>query len=166
MDQLRGDKSSLERKLHDAETELKTFSSNHINDENSNFEQTLSNTKRTLHEDDDEALSDTDSDVIEMKQTLNELKHISFHPNEKPAKHSPIIRNNSFERTSNQSLIDSGRWSNTLLSTITNNTYPLGTISKTNSWQFQPSLITREAVLKAARDVLPPGVIDHLTSTH
>ena len=65
------------------------------------------------------ALSDTDSDVIEMKQTLNELKHISFLPNEKSAKHSPIIRNNSFERTSNQSLIDSGQWSNTLLSTIT-----------------------------------------------
>ena len=146
MDQLRGDKSSLERKLHDAETELKTFS---INDENSNFEQTLSNSKRTRHEDDDEALSDTDSDVIEMRQTLNELKHISFHPNEKP-KPSPIIRTNSFERTSNQSFIDSGRWSNTLLSTITNNTYPLGTMSKTNSWQFQPSLITSRSCIKSS----------------
>jgi hypothetical protein len=105
-----------------------------------------------------------------MKQTLNELEHISIHPT-KPTD-SPLIRTNSFDRTSTQSFIDSGRWSNTILSTITNNTYPLpmhhyqSSTSKTNSWQFQPNLITREAVLKAARDVLPPGVIDRLTSTH
>ena len=98
-----------------------------------------------------------------MKETLNELKTISFQSNDK-SKTTPLIRNNSMR--------DSGRWSNTLLSTITNNTYPLGMqnlnqySSKTNSWQFQSSLITREAVLKAARDVLPPGVIDHLTSKH
>jgi len=88
---------------------------------------------------------------------------------------TPVIRNISLKRTSSQSFIDSGRWSNTLLSTISNSTYPLGmqnlnryhtTISKNDYWQSQPSLITREAVIKAARDVLPPGVIDHLTSTH
>ena len=76
----------------------------------------------------------------------------------------------TFEKTFNTSLIDSGRWTNTFLSTIHNHTYPLNhyssSLSKTNYWQSQPSLITRESVLKAARDVLPPGVIDHLTSTH
>jgi len=198
MDQLRSDKSSLERKLNDAEIELKTMddsnrqipstftrqsSKNHTDDENSNFEQIFSHNKHTSHndDDDDDGLSDTDSDVIQMKQTLNELKHISTLPtrniNERKTttidltdNNSPFIQNNSFERTSNQSLIDSGRWSNTMLSTIHNNTYPLhhyqSTISKNNFWQSQPSLITREAVIKAARDVLPPGVIDHLSSTH
>jgi hypothetical protein len=88
---------------------------------------------------------------------------------------SSATRNISFERTSNSSLIDSGRWSNTIPSKIVNSTYPIRmqtshhhqpSVSKTNYWQSQSSLITREAVIKAARDVLPPGVIDHLTSTH
>lgn len=210
IDQLRGDKSSLERKLQDAKAELKAIdhinqqiqpslthksSSNHIDDDddNSNLEQTLSNNKTTFHDDDDEGLSDTDSDMIEMKQTLNELKHMSFLPlstismnnyNEKSlpksttmdfADVSSATRNISFERTSNSSLIDSGRWSNTIPSKIVNSTYPIRmqtshhhqpSVSKTNYWQSQSSLITREAVIKAARDVLPPGVIDHLTSTH
>ncbi|CAF4076909.1 unnamed protein product [Rotaria sordida] len=213
MNQLHGDKSSLERKLEDAQAELKviddsnkqiqsssirTFSSNHIdNDDNSNFEQTHSNNKYTFHDDDDdEGLSDTDSDVIQMKQTLNEYKHISslsksnISANNIDEKNhtksmivnltdlsnndiSPTIQNISFERKSNQSLIDSGQWTNTMLSTTGNNTYPLGmqnlhhyqsSISKNNYWQSQPSLITRESVIKAARDVLPPGVIDRLCS--
>jgi len=177
MDQLRSDKSSLERKLQNAEVELKSIddnnrqiapsfirqsSTNRTDDENSNLEQTVSHNKNTFHDNDDDRLSDTDSDVIELKQTLNELKHISILPK------SNINRQNSFERTSNQSLINSGQWSNTILSTIHNNTYPLNhyqsSISKNNFWQSQPSLITREAVIKAARDVLPPGVVDHLTS--
>ncbi|CAF2866852.1 unnamed protein product [Rotaria sp. Silwood2] len=219
--QLRGDKSSLERKLQDAQTELKAMndnnkqirsssihksSSNHIDDDdddnnNSNIEQTQSNNKYTFdddhdNDDDDEGLSDTDSDVIQMKQTLNEYKYISSlskpnismnNINEKKNSKSltvnltnlpnndvsSVIRNISFERRSNQSLIDSGQWTNTMLSTIGNNTYPLGmqnlhhyqpSISKANYWQSQPSLITRESVIKAARDVLPPGVIDRLYS--
>jgi hypothetical protein len=216
IDQLRGDKSSLERKLQDTKAELKAIdhinqqiqpslthksSSNRIDDDdddNSNLEQTLSNNKTTFHDDDDEGLSDTDSDMIEMKQTLNELKHMSFLPlstismnnyNEKSLPKSKTIdlaelsnhdvssptRNISFERTSNSSLIDSGRWSKTIPSKIVNSTYPIRmqtshhhqpSVSKTNYWQSQSSLITREAVIKAARDVLPPGVIDHLTSTH
>ncbi|CAF1368702.1 unnamed protein product [Adineta steineri] len=215
MEQLRGEKLSLERKLHDTEAELKTIDSSqrqvqsshtrksstkHIDndDDNSNVDQTISNNKNTFlnnnDNDDDEGLSDTDSDIIEMQQTLNALKHMSFLPtpnismnkNEKINKKSttidfvnndisPILRNIPFERTLNSSLIDSGRWSNTMPSNIGNNTYPLGiqtmqqhqpSVSKNNYWQSQPSLITREAVLKAARDVLPPGVIDHLTSTN
>ncbi|CAF1549109.1 unnamed protein product, partial [Rotaria sp. Silwood1] len=195
MTQLRGDNSSLEQKLQDAQSELKAIddsnkqiqlSSNHIDDDNSNFEQTQSNNKYTFHDDDDEGLSDTDSDVIQMKQTLNEFKHISSFS--KPINNidekqhskpktvnltdlsnndiSSVIQNISFERRSNQSLIDSGQWTNTMLSTIGNNTYPLGIQNlhhyKTNYWQIQPSLITRESVIKAARDVLPPGVIDRL----
>jgi hypothetical protein len=168
MDQLRGDKFSLERKLYDTEIELKTIddshrqNTNHTEDENTNLDDNKT---------DDEGLSDNDSDVIEMKQTLNELKNISTsNINEQKTNNiNPFRRTISFERTSNQSLVDSGRWSNTLLSTI-NHTYPVShyqsSISKTNFWQSQPSLITRESVLKAARDVLPPGVIDHLTSTH
>jgi hypothetical protein len=203
----------LERKLQDAEIELKSLddsnrqgqlsltrqsSLNHTDDDSSNLEQTLSNNKKNSfnhnNDDDDEGLSDTDSDVIQMKQTLKELQqsqfeHKSFFPtstismntihgkehskNTTTSSHnniSPVIQNSSFERTSNQSLIDSGRWSNTMLSTIGNNTYPLSmqqtsSLSKHNYWQSQPSLITREAVLKAARDVLPPGVIDRLSST-
>jgi hypothetical protein len=190
MDQLRSDKSSLERKLHDAQVELKTIddtnrqiqssSTRQTDDESSNLEQTLSHNKNTFHDDDDTGLSDTDSDVIQMKQTLNELKHIST-SNINERKNATVdltnqvnsfMRTVSFERTSNQSLIDSGQWSNTMLLTINNhnNTYPLqhhqSSLSKNNFWQSQPSLITREAVIKAVRDVLPPGVIDHLTSTH
>jgi hypothetical protein len=167
MDQLRSDKSSLERKLQDAEIELN--SSRQISSSftrQTDDEQTISHNKNTFHDDDDDdgGLSDTDSDVIQMKQTLNELKHISTLPKSNINKQKP----RSFERTT--SLIDSGRWSNVLLSTMHNNTYPLhnyqSPLTKNNFWQSQPSLITREAVLKAARDVLPPGVIDHLTSTH
>lgn len=184
MDHLRTDKSSLERKLNDAETELKSIddsnrvsftrqsSINATDNENSNLEQNISDNKTNFHtnnDDDNDGLSDSDSDVIEMRQTLDQLKHISFLPksNINEQKSHPHI----FEKTSNQSLIDSGHWSNTLLSTIHNNTYPLqnyqSPIAKNQFWQSQTSLITREAVLKAARDVLPPGVIDHLTSkTH
>jgi hypothetical protein len=182
MDQLRGDKTSLERKLHDSEAELKSIDDSHrqiplsftrqssinqTDDENSHFGQTLSPNKNNFDDDDDEGLSDTDSDVIQMKETLNQLKHIST--TEKSTNVNPFLRSISYERPSNSSFIDSGRWSNTISSTM-NNTYPLhqyqSTTSKNSYWQSQPSLITREAVLKAARDVLPPGVIDHLTSTH
>ncbi|CAF0802679.1 unnamed protein product [Adineta steineri] len=218
MEQLRGEKLSLERKLQDTEAELKTIDSSQRqvqsshtrksstkhtdnDDDNSLLDQTFSNNKNTFlnnnDNDDDDGLSDTDSDIIEMQQTLTALKHMSFLPtpnismnnnkkNEKINKKSttidfvnndisPILRNIPFERTLNSSLIDSGRWSNTMPSNIGNNTYPLGiqtmqqhqpSVSKNNYWQSQPSLITREAVLKAARDVLPPGVIDHLTSTN
>lgn len=210
LDQLRGEKSSLERKLQDAEFELKTMDSIHRqkpkstssrvdNDENSKTEQTFSQFLSASHhneedDDDDEGLSDTDSDIIEMKQTLNALKHMSFLPTPTEPNHnkprpksstidfstitkqdtSPIIRNIAFERTPNSSFIDSGRWSSTMPTKGNNNTYPIGvqtlpnspSMSKTTYWQSQPSLITREAVLKAARDVLPPGVIDHLTTTH
>ncbi|CAF1617425.1 unnamed protein product, partial [Adineta ricciae] len=209
LDQLRGEKFSLERQLHDAEFELKTIDSIHRqkqkstssrvdNDENSKTEQTFSHIpSASLHneeehdDDDDEGLSDTDSDIIEMKQTLNALKHMSFLPTPTDPNHdkprpksstinfttitkqdtSPITRNIPFERTPNSSFIDSGRWSSTMPTKTNNNTYPIGvqalpnspSMSKTTYWQSQPSLITREAVLKAARDVLPPGVIDHLT---
>ncbi|CAF3900327.1 unnamed protein product, partial [Rotaria sp. Silwood1] len=144
MTQLRGDNSSLEQKLQDAQSELKAIddsnkqiqlSSNHIDDDNSNFEQTQSNNKYTFHDDDDEGLSDTDSDVIQMKQTLNEFKHISSFSkpinNIDEKQHSKpktvnltdlsnndigsVIQNISFERRSNQSLIDSGQWTNTML---------------------------------------------------
>ena len=197
MDHLHGDKSSLERKLYDAEIELKSIddshrqsqpsltrqsSTNRTEDENST---NLDDNKPIFHiyDDDDDGLSDSDSDVIEMKQTLTQLKHISTLPtslNEQKIRKTtelsktnninPFRRTISYERpSSNQSLIDSGQWSHTVLSTI-NNTYPLSHYqssgSQTNFWQSQPSLITREAVLKAARDVLPPGVIDHLKSTH
>ncbi|UJR13443.1 hypothetical protein I4U23_000457 [Adineta vaga] len=208
IDQLRGEKSSLERKLQDTELELKTMDISHPqksfsihldNDDNSHIDRTSNNvqTMSQNDDDDDEGLSDTDSDMIEMKETLKALKQMSFLPTPtklmstnytKPRPKSstidlidlkkqdmnPMIQNISFERTSNSSLIDSGRWSNTMPTKITNNTYPIGiqtlqhspSLSKTNYWQSQPSLITRESVLKAARDVLPPGVIDHLTSTH
>ena len=181
MEQLRSDKSSLERKLHDAEIELKSIdeshrqtqtSTNQVDDDTTNLDDNKTNGGGGG--DDDEGLSDDDSDVIEMKQTLNQLKNISTLPTkttneQKPNNINPFRRTISFERPSNQSLVDSGQWSNTLLSTI-NNTYPSthhqSSGLKANYWQSQPSLITREAVLKAARDVLPPGVIDHLTSTH
>ena len=155
-DQLRHDKISLERKLQDAEIDNSNRQIQ-IDNETSNTEQN--------NVDDDEGLSDTDSDVIEMKLTLNELKNISTLPTTKKPEINPtFFRSISYEKPSNQSLIDSGRWSNTMLSSITNTYQP--SLTKTAYWQSQPSLITREAVLKAARDVLPPGVIDHLTSKH
>ena len=125
-------------------------------------------TFRAIDENDD-GLSDSDSDVIEMKQTLNQLKTLNEFNSPSNSiefsKVNPFRRTISYERpTSNQSLMETSRWSQTI-----NKTYPLSqqsSVGKTNFWQSQPSLITREAVLKAARDVLPPGVIDHLTSKH
>ena len=108
----------------------------------------------------DDELSDTDSDVVQMNLTLNQLKTYSVDF----SNHPQFGRSMSYEKSSNSSLIDSGRWSNTLLSSM-NNSY-LSSTTKNPFWQSQPSLITREAVLKAARDVLPAGVIDHLTSKH
>ncbi|CAF5180489.1 unnamed protein product, partial [Rotaria magnacalcarata] len=37
-------------------------------------------------------------------------------------------------------------------------------LTKTNHWSSQPTLVTREAVLNAARKVFAPNVIDQLTS--
>lgn len=168
IDQLRAEKSG---QFHED-----IFTSKIIDDENSN----LTEDKTTFHpiDENDDGLSDTDSDVIEMKQTLNQLKSLNdFNTPSNSIEFSkgnsfhPFRRTISYERpASNQSLMDTGRWSQTMLSTI-NKTYPLSqqqqsSVGKTNFWQSQPSLITREAVLKAARDVLPPGVIDHLTSKH
>jgi len=110
----------------------------------------------------DDELSDTDSDVVQMNLTLNQLKTYSVDFSK--SNHPQFGRSMSYEKSSNSSLIDSGRWSNTLLSSM-NNSY-LSSTTKNPFWQSQPSLITREAVLKAARDVLPAGVIDHLTSKH
>lgn len=143
-------------------------------DENSNLTENQS-TFRPVIDDDEDRLSDTDSDVIEMKQTLNQLKNLNeFNSTSSSIELSKINSVHPFRRTisyerpiSNQSLIETGQWSNTMLSTI-NKTYPLtaSTTNRTGFWQSHPSLITREAVLKAARDVLPPGVIDHLTTKH
>ncbi|CAF4939926.1 unnamed protein product, partial [Rotaria magnacalcarata] len=69
----------------------------------------------------------------------------------------------SYETMPNQVLTDSGRWSNTMMSTLGNNTnssamyqtvngyQPI--LTKTNHWSSQPTLVTREAVLNAARKV-------------
>jgi len=229
MDQLRTDKASVERKLQDAEMQLKaidnsnrqtqlpiarkslTNDSDDDDDEHSNVEQFLDKNKNGFHNDDDvDRLSDTDSDVVEMERTLKELRqtqleYMSLLPtsniDEKQNQNlktktvdltklsvadvGPIVRNirtinrnsprmyESFETTSNQLLNDTGRWSNSMISTLGNtnsllmyqtlNPYqPI--LSKTNHWSSQPSLVTREAVLKAARTVFAPGVIDQLNS--
>ncbi|CAF3822453.1 unnamed protein product [Rotaria magnacalcarata] len=99
---------------------------------------------------------------------------------------APVVRNirtinrnaprtyESYETMPNQVLTDSGRWSNTMMSTLGNNTnssamyqtvngyQPI--LTKTNHWSSQPTLVTREAVLNAARKVFAPNVIDQLTS--
>jgi hypothetical protein len=232
MDQLRADKTSIERKLQDAEMQLRaidnsnrqtqlsnahkslTIGSDHDDDdddENSNVEQFLNKNKNSFHNDDDaDRLSDTDSDVVEMERTLKELRqtqlqYMSLLPlsniDEKHNQHlktatvdltklsvadvGPVIRNirtinrnnprmyESFETTPNQLLTDTGRWSNSMISTLGNtnsllmyqtlNRYqPI--LSKINQWSSQPTLVTREAVLKAARTVFAPGVIDQLNS--
>jgi hypothetical protein len=231
MDQLRSDKESSERKLYDAEIQLKSVNdsnrqaqlslarkslANHSNDddedddqENLNPKQFSSGNKNGFHDDDDpDRLSDTDSDVVEMEQTLKELRktqleYMSLLPTSNiDNKHmktttidltklsvadvGPAIRNirtinrnnsrvyDSFETTPNQLLTDTGRWSNTMLSTLGSNTNSVSTyqtlnryqptLAKTNHWSSQPTLVTREAVLKAARTVFAPGVIDQLTT--
>lgn len=99
---------------------------------------------------------------------------------------APVIRNirsinrntprmyESLDTIPNQLLTDTGRWSNNLSLTLgstnsllmyqTLNGYKPTTMVKTNQWNSQPSLVTREAVLKAARTVFAPGVIDQLNS--
>ncbi|CAF2331498.1 unnamed protein product [Rotaria sp. Silwood2] len=236
MDQLRSDKVTVERKLQDAEIRLKAIEDSNRqvqlsiahksltngsendeddDDDDDNFtpKKLNSKNKNGFHDDDDEAeqLSDTDSDVVEMEQTLKELRqtqreYMSLLPtsniDESQKQHmktttidltklsvadvAPVIRNirtinrnmprmyESFETIPNQLLTDSGRWSNTMISTLSNNTnssfmyqtingyQPI--VSKNNHWSSQPTLVTREAVLKAARKVFAPGVIDQLTS--
>jgi len=99
---------------------------------------------------------------------------------------APVIRNirsinrntprmyESLDTIPYQLLTDTGRWSNKMSSTLGNtnslimyqtlNGYTPTTTMKTNQWNSQPSLVTREAVLKAARTVFAPGVIDQLNS--
>ncbi|CAF4681429.1 unnamed protein product [Rotaria sp. Silwood1] len=237
MDQLRSDKAAVERKLQDAEIQLKaieesnrqvqlsisrrSLTKGNENDEDDDDDDDedftpknlTSKNKNGFHNDDDEAeqLSDTDSDVIQMEQTLKELRqtqreYMSLLPtsniDESQKQHiktttidltklsvadvAPVIRNirtinrntprmyESFETIPNQVLTDSGRWSNTMMSTLSNNTnssfiyqtlngyQPI--LTKNNHWSSQPTLVTREAVLKAARKVFAPSVIDQLTS--
>jgi hypothetical protein len=234
MDQLRSDKASVERKLQDAEIQLKAIDdsnrqvqlslarkslANHSDneddddddDENLNPKQLSSRNKHDFHDDDLDRLSDTDSDVVEMEQTLKELRqtqleYMSLLPitnidnklnqNMKTttvdltklsvADVGPVIRNiremnrnnsrmyDSFETTPNQLLTDTGRWSNSMISTLGSNANSSSmyqtlnrfqpTLTKTNHWSSQPTLVTREAVLKAARTVFAPGVIDQLTT--
>ena len=162
-------------------------------------------------------MSDADSDVIEMEQTLKELRQTKLEfmsrlpiisTDETMQKYpiipsttanttidlsklsvadvSPAIRKiraanrstsriyDSYETMPNQPLFDTGHWSNTMLSTLANKTnssimyqtmnrYP-PTMSQTNHWSSQPTLVTREAVIKAARKVFDPSVIDKLTT--
>ncbi|CAF1202134.1 unnamed protein product [Adineta ricciae] len=245
IDQLSADKGSLERKLQDAEFQLKAIDNSHHKTQSSNNRKSLrtvsdnetddddddnhrdsekskSNKISTRHhngfhhdEDDIDRLSDTDSDVMEMEQTLKQLRltqleYMSLLPianldetkqrsSVKPspaatvdfsklsvADVGPVIRNirtiqrntprlyDSVETTSNHLLTDSGRWSNSLVSTLGNNVnslsmYPTlspyqSSLTKTNHWTSQPNLVTREAVLKAARRVFAPAVIDQLTT--
>ena len=227
MEQLRSDKTSLERKLQDAEMQLKAIDNsrrqvptafirnNDDEDEDDDDENLNINRNRndTHHNDEDaDRLSDTDSDVVEMERTLKELRqtrleymsllptstiderknpHLKSSPTVDLTKLSvadvgPVIRNiraanrsipkmyESFETIpSNQFLTDTGRWSNTMISTLGNtnsllmyqtlNRYP-STMTKGNHWSSQPSLVTREAVLNAARKVFSPSVIDQLNS--
>jgi len=204
------DNSNRQTQLSIARKSLTTGSDNDDDDENSNVEQFLNKNKNGFHNDDDDRLSDTDSDVVEMERTLKELRqtqleYMSLLPlsniDQKQNQHlktatvdltklsvsdvGPVIRNirtinrniprmyESFETTPNQLLTDTGRWSNSMISTLGNtnsllmyqtlNRYqPI--LSKTNHWSSQPTLVTREAVLKAARTVFAPGVIDQLNS--
>ncbi|UJR33878.1 hypothetical protein I4U23_021299 [Adineta vaga] len=244
IEQITADKASIERKLQDAESQLKAIDNSHRQIQFSNARQSLITTSDNESDDDDDdgnnsknlkldqsstkhhngfhhdeddidRLSDTDSDVIEMEQTLKELRQTQLeymsllpitnldgkqHSHMKPnttatvdfsklsvADVGPVIRNirtmqrtiprlyESLEATSNHQLLnDSGRWSNSLISTTGNNTNSLSmyqtlnsyqsTLSKTNHWTSQPNLVTREAVLKAARRVFSPAIIDQLTT--
>lgn len=179
-------------------------------DDESKLDKLLDRNKNGADED-DEQLSDTDSDVIEMQRTVKEIRQarletMSLFPttqfDEKSTTNlkstsgtidlrklsfadvEPVIRNyrtiqrsiprtyDSFETSGNQFFNNSGRWSNTMLSTLTSTnplllyqtTPNLYQTNKTNQWGSQPSLVTREAVLKAARKVFAPGVIDQLNS--
>jgi hypothetical protein len=124
----------------------------------------------------------TNLDDKHIKTTTIDLTKLSV------ADVGPVIRNirtinrnnnnsrmyDSFETTQNHFLTDTGRWSNTMGSTLGNNTNSLimyqtlnryqPSISNSNHWSSQSSLVTREAVIKAARTVFAPSVIDQLTS--
>lgn len=230
MDQIQADKVSIERKLRDAEMQLKTMDDSHRpgstltnrksvhtaresdddDDEDSKVEKLLNRNRNGVDED-DEQLSDTDSDVMEMQRTVKEIRQARLqtmslfptaHFDEKNNSHlktttgtidlsklsfgdvAPVNQSlrtiyrsiprtyDSFETPANQMFNDTGRWSNTMLSTLTSTnpllmyqtTPNLYQTSKTNQWGSQPSLVTREAVLKAARKVFAPSVIDQLNS--
>src|SRR5689334_7695541 len=89
MEQLRADKTSVERKLQDAEMQLKAIddsnrqaplslirkSLTNPSDDEDDDENFLGKNKNGFHIDDDiDRLSDTDSDVVEMERTLKELR--------------------------------------------------------------------------------------------
>ena len=220
MEHLCADKTSLKRQLREAKAELKAVNDSHresslssirkasvdqTDNDRSTTELTAHSERNTLHRDDvdDEELSETDSDVVQMKQTLQELQQNQRQPigmissvksptvdikRKTYASHGAIdllnrssnMDDGSFsqnlmsDKTPTLSFVDSGRWTNTMGSGLASRTYPLSmqpslhyygsSRSMGGSCQFQSSLITREAVLKAARDLLPPGVIDQLSS--
>ena len=221
MEHLCADKTSLKRQLREAKVELKVINDSHResplssirktsvdqtdNDRSGTTELSVHGEWNTLHRDDvdDEELSETDSDVVQMKQTLQELQQNERQPMAKISiVSSPIVgmkkktyashgaidllnrssnmddsscsQNLVTDKTSTAPFVDSGRWTNTLGCSLASRTYPLtmqptlyhygSSRSMSGSCHFQSSLITREAVLKAARDLLPPGVIDQLSS--
>ena len=234
IDHLRSDKEAAERKLHDAEIQLRSVDDNHRqeqlslarksrmtavdrendDDDDDDDDGEFSAARRILgglkngynDEEDADRLSDTDSDVLEMEQTLKKLRqtqldYMSLLPtsnmNERQKKTAtvdltklsvadvgPMVRSlrtternipaadDSMLGTSSQRLNDTGQWSNTMMSTRTSNANPLlqyqmsnryqPTLASNHRWGSQSSLVTREAVIKAARKVFAPAVIDQL----
>ena len=203
---------SLARKSLTTESKNDEHNDDDDDDDDTNLDEFISRTRNIFHDDTVERLSDTDSDVVEMEQTLKELRdtkreYMSLLPipniGEKSTQHvitttvdltklsvndvgavvkniRTINRNNpstyeSFETMPSQILTDTGRWSNSMTSTFSNNMNPSSLyqplngfqpfLSKTNHWSSQPTLVTRDAVLKAARKVFAPGVVDQLTSS-
>jgi hypothetical protein len=237
---LRADKESIERKLHDAEVQLKgiddahrqaalscvtksRLSSNDDDDDDDNSNNNNNNNngdifyskhglgnKRNAA---DDRLTDTDSDMIEMQETLKQLRQTQMEYmsiravdpiNDNMFKNAvqtnqidttklsvadvgSFIRNiraahprttriyNSFDSLSQQQFNDTIQTLPRMISTLSNDTFvlPLSStlnrrhsqdLSKTHQWNPTSSLVTREAVIKAARTVFAPGVIDKLTS--
>ena len=165
-------------------------------------------------DDDPDRLSDSDSDVVEMRQTIKELRNTQLEcmshlasssikdlNSKKGSKGSVndgktpvtdavslIVRNlrttepsrsrvyESSESLFPQPLVDLNGTSNKMMSTFIDNMnsslrYNSSSryqpnLSQTSQWSSQPTLVTREAVIKAARGVFAPNIIDQIAANN
>jgi hypothetical protein len=227
IDQIRADKELVERKLKNAETRPKTMATQHrdpsvptVSKNNNDDESSLDlitvqdgrNSSRHHHRDEDgDELSESDSDIVEMRQTMKELRdtqreHLSEALlNKAEDFYQPLSSRSEYDPMKKVSLLE-------LSSTLTRprsptlsldelkhslrmaTTYPTTNFPSYFNWTMQPlrdrsspieipqkfdktssfspktypwhpksSLVTREAVIKAARSVFNSKVVDELT---
>lgn len=238
---MRGDKEAVERQLQDVQRQLhavehgqpmskkskmstaKLAVNDDVSDDDEKTDDLISKSvaSKRMHDnsinkynndDDPDSLSDADSDVVEMKQTIQELRRTQLeyistmtassikdlrsqiakknlmNDSNRTTSNDPniFVRNMQGTDSLNSKMFDPNElfispttpdlneWSTKMTSTMNRNvnaTLRYGAfdryqpmMAQTSLWNNQPTLVTRDAVIKAARTVFAPNVIDQITS--